>query len=62
MHGGGNFGDLWRTNTHKRNEFIEWFPKNLVVIMPQSIIYQNKSRAYADNKVYVGKNLIITVR
>ena len=40
--GGGNFGDLWRTLQYNRLEIIARYPENRIVMLPQSIFYQEK--------------------
>ena len=40
--GGGNFGDLWRTLQDNRLEIIARYPENRIVMLPQSIFYQEK--------------------
>lgn len=52
LHGGGNFGDLYRYHTKMRNFVISTFPNNRIVILPQSINYRNKTLAMLDNLVY----------
>ena len=39
--GGGNFGDLWREFQDIRLEIIDRYPDNRIVMLPQSICYQN---------------------
>ncbi|BDD00012.1 polysaccharide pyruvyl transferase family protein [Persicobacter psychrovividus] len=41
--GGGNFGDLWRRHTAFVLDVIDKYPKNRVVIFPQTIYYQDES-------------------
>ena len=38
--GGGNFGDLWRPLQDTRLEIIKRYPENRIVMLPQSICYQ----------------------
>ena len=40
--GGGNFGDLWRRLQDTRLEIIARYPGNRIVMLPQSICYQDK--------------------
>lgn len=40
--GGGNFGDLWRELQDIRLEIIARYPENRIVMLPQSICYQEK--------------------
>gem|GEM_PF-2071380 len=39
--GGGNFGDIYSMHQNVRHLLIEKFPKNSIVLMPQSIHYDN---------------------
>lgn len=52
LQGGGNFGDLWRGATEARNELIERYPKNKVVILPQTITYTDKNLLKQDAALY----------
>lgn len=52
MHGGGNFGDLYREHNLLRNFLITTLPYNKVLMFPQTINYRNKKLAAADNRVY----------
>ncbi|KJY75099.1 polysaccharide pyruvyl transferase family protein [Vibrio nigripulchritudo] len=44
LHGGGNFGDLYPHHQSLRERVIEAFPNNKVLIMPQSVHYQDPSQ------------------
>lgn len=41
LHGGGNFGDLWRDMQEFRLKVIERYPENRIIIFPQSVHYEN---------------------
>ena len=41
--GGGNFGDLWRDFQEYRLEIIARYSGNRIVMLPQSVCYQDKS-------------------
>lgn len=41
LQGGGNFGDLWRSNQDFRLSVIEAFPTNPIVMFPQSLSYSD---------------------
>ena len=43
LHGGGNFGDLWRRHTEFVLKVVEQFPNNRIVILPQTVHYQDKA-------------------
>lgn len=63
MHGGGNFGDLWRIHTNYRHKILKLFQNNQIIFFPQTINYANTQLAIEDSKLYsVVKNLTITVR
>lgn len=46
--GGGNFGDLWRHFQDFRLRVIERYPDNRIVMLPQSVWYDDKSLIDAD--------------
>lgn len=52
LHGGGNFGDLYRHHVHLRNFLITEFPTNKIVVFPQTINYRNRTLALTDSRVY----------
>lgn len=52
LHGGGNFGDVWRLNQNFRNRIIEKFKKNRIIIFPQTIHYQNPNFILEDAKIF----------
>ncbi len=39
--GGGNFGDLWPGSQHLREEIIAAYPDKKIIILPQSVYYQD---------------------
>ena len=41
LQGGGNFGDLWRRFQDFRLSIIKQYPNNKIIILPQSIFYEN---------------------
>lgn len=53
LHGGGNFGDLYRHHVLLRNFLISTFAQqNKILIFPQTINYRNVTLAASDNKIY----------
>ena len=63
MHGGGNFGDLWRVHTNLRNDILTWFPNNKIIFLPQTVNYRNDSFIKHDLSFFKAKkDLVITVR
>src|SRR3546814_7988516 len=63
LHGGGNFGDLYPIHQEFRERIVEQFPRNRIVIMPQSIHFKNPARLAEDARRFAAhRNLTITVR
>ena len=63
LHGGGNFGDLYRAAQDFRIEVITRYPNNKIVIFPQSVYYENKDLIKKDAIKYSRhKNLVICAR
>ena len=64
MHGGGNFGDLYRFSHNIRLRILEMYASRRVVFLPQTINYQNFSRFKAtDVRTFsLNKNLTMTFR
>lgn len=50
LHGGGNFGDLFRGQNRRREQLMKYFPHNKFIIFPQTIFYLNQSLIEIDNK------------
>lgn len=48
LHGGGNFGDVWRGSQEFRLEVIRRYPNNRIVIFPQSVYYSTDELANSD--------------
>ena len=49
--GGGNFGDLWRVFQDTRLEIIASYPDNRIVMLPQSIFYQEEGLIEKDSEL-----------
>ena len=49
--GGGNFGDLWRVFQNTRLEIIARYPENRIVMLPQSIFYQEEGLIEKDSEL-----------
>lgn len=63
LHGGGNFGDLWPLHQKFRNEVITKCTDIPIIILPQTIYYQNRETLIRDAELYKGKdNITICVR
>lgn len=52
LHGGGNFGDLYRLHSEFRKKIIKLYPENKVVILPQTVFYEDKSFLKSDVDFY----------
>lgn len=52
LHGGGNFGDLYRIQTNLRNFILQAIPRNKFILFPQTINYRNRKLAKYDNQIY----------
>ncbi len=48
LHGGGNFGDVWRGSQEFRLEVIKRYPSNRIIIFPQSVYYSSDELAMSD--------------
>ena len=64
MHGGGNFGDLYRFSHNIRLRILEMYASRRIVFLPQTINYQNFSLfKAADVRTFsLNKNLTMTFR
>ena len=63
LQGGGNFGELSRAATDARNEVIEHYPDNKIIILSQTITYTDTSLLKKDAEIYSKhKNLHICAR
>lgn len=63
LHGGGNFGDLYRKHSNFRKKIIELYPENRIIILPQTAYYENKSLLRDDITFYSKhSNVIICAR
>lgn len=52
LHGGGNFGDLYREAQEFRKQVIRKYPNNRIVLFPQSVWYEDKSLIEEDSKLF----------
>jgi pyruvyl transferase EpsO len=61
--GGGNFGDLYEVHQKHRLEIIEKYKNKKIIVLPQTIYYQDENNFINDNKVFKSHNdLHICVR
>lgn len=52
LHGGGNFGDLYRLHSEFRKKIIKLYPDNKVVILPQTVFYEDMGLLKSDVDFY----------
>lgn len=52
LHGGGNFGDLYRQHSEFRKKIIELYPENKVIVLPQTIYYEDMNLLADDADFY----------
>jgi exopolysaccharide biosynthesis predicted pyruvyltransferase EpsI len=63
MHGGGNFGDVWRTSQQFRNSIIQHFKQNKIIVFPQTVHYTNADLLKYDAELFAAhKNIILCAR
>lgn len=63
LQGGGNWGDLWLRHQYFRNKIVETYPKNKIIILPQSIHYNDSGNWIIDSeKLKRHNNLHICAR
>lgn len=63
LHGGGNFGDIYRSSQQFRNKVIETYPNNRIIVLPQSVHYNNEKVLQDDMEIFKKhKDLYICVR
>lgn len=48
LQGGGNFGDLWNEPQEFRKKIVCEYPDNKIIILPQTVYYQDLSHARED--------------
>lgn len=52
LHGGGNFGDIYPSSQNFKKEIVRSFPNNRIIIMPQTIFYEDESNKQADFNIF----------
>lgn len=52
LHGGGNFGNVWRESQEFRLEVIKRYPQNRIIIFPQSVYYSTDELAISDAEIF----------
>lgn len=58
MQGGGNFGDIWHEHQNFRKQIIKEYPENRIIILPQTIYYQNEDNLKKDAEEFSHHNNI----
>lgn len=63
LHGGGNWGDLWRQHQEFRMRIMKEFPQNKIVILPQTVFYADQKTCLED-LAFVNKypNVVVCAR
>lgn len=51
LHGGGNFGDIWEKHQDFRLKVIKMYPKNRIIILPQTVYYSDNCKLMHDISV-----------
>lgn len=51
LQGGGNFGDLWVQHQDFRLKIIQQYPNNRIIILPQTVFFNDEKRMQADAKL-----------
>lgn len=59
LHGGGNFGDLYPRHEAFRQRVLESFPNRLVVLLPQTVHYQDRERLRHDMRRWSGHHKLV---
>ena len=63
LHGGGNFGDLYRVHQEFRLDIISRYPSNKIIMFPQSVCYQNEAYIVHDAQLMAKhRNLYLCAR
>lgn len=63
LQGGGNFGDTYREHSRFRKRIIALYPNNKVIILPQSVHYENEDNMIEDVSFYSKyPNVVICAR
>lgn len=52
LQGGGNWGDLWHEHNTFRKEIVKKYPDNRIIILPQTVFYENKLNQEKDFKIF----------
>jgi len=52
LHGGGNFGDLYKVHQNLRENIISKFPTKRIICLPQTIFFEDISNEEASAKLF----------
>jgi exopolysaccharide biosynthesis predicted pyruvyltransferase EpsI len=52
LHGGGNFGDLWRWQQNFKIRVIDTFPKSKIIFFPQTVYYKDSNLLRKDAEIF----------
>lgn len=56
LHGGGNFGDIWFEEEIFRRKAISKFKENKMILMPQTIFFEDKAELRRSIEIYSSHN------
>lgn len=63
LHGGGNFGDLYRLHQNYREEIVKLNPDKKIVILPQTIYFENLAEQEKSAAIFIEhRNVHLYVR
>lgn len=63
LHGGGNFGDVWKGPNEFRLKVLKKYPENQILVFPQSVQYNNEVILRRDIEIYSNhKNITLCAR
>ncbi|REC79914.1 exopolysaccharide biosynthesis protein [Chryseobacterium elymi] len=63
LHGGGNFGDIYESSQSFKRYIIENFPNNRIIVLPQTVHYNNEANLKRDFAIFNRHNdLYVFVR
>ncbi|HKO80772.1 MAG TPA: polysaccharide pyruvyl transferase family protein [Chitinophagaceae bacterium] len=52
LHGGGNFGDIWRWHQKFKTQVISAFPGSKIIILPQTVYYKDNDLLLRDAQLF----------
>lgn len=60
LHGGGNFGDVWRQHQEFRLKVVQTYPDNPIIILPQTVYYES-AEIFAEDVRKMNKHRKLTI-